>query len=136
VLVGCILAWVGAAFGMVIAVAYVTATPSSPLVSRLPVDQREAATTFLHLVGILNMTWCPLVMMVAYFAYRRASWAAVTLTVMGALWIALNLVNVVAGGGSSVLLGISWTAASVTLVYFARPSREWYRTVVRRRANA
>lgn len=136
VLAGCILAWVGAAFGMAIAVAYVTATPRSPLVSGLPLDQRESATTSLHLVGILNMTWCPLVMMVAYFAFRRAAWAAATLAVMGGVWVVLNLVNAMAGGGRSVLLGILWTAASVTLVYFARSSKEWYRTAVRRRANA
>ncbi len=132
VLAGAVLAWVGTAFGTVIAVAFVTATSSSPLVSGLAPEQRQNAASFFHVVGIVLMTWCPVVALMAYFAFRRVSWAAMTVVVMGVVWILVSVFAALAGGGAGVLFGVAWTVASVTLIYFARPSRHWYDTAPRR----
>lgn len=126
VLAGCILAWVGSAAGIYTAVVLLTASQQSGLYDGLSADQRLEVASVYRLVGILNLIWCPIVILAALFAFRRAKWAAITLVLMAVVWILVNIFNALAGGGFGVVLGVVWTTASVTLVYFLRPSREWY----------
>lgn len=52
--------------------------------------------------------------------------------VLGGDLTARSVFSALAGGGAGVLFGVAWTVASVTLIYFARPSRYWYDTAPRR----
>lgn len=126
VLAGCILAWVGAAFGTLVAVLFISASGDSALLDDLTAEQRAEAAEFFQVVGTVLLIWCPTVMLAAFFAFRRAKWAAVTLVVMGVLWTLICIFNALSGGGFGVVLAVAWTVASITLVYFVRQSREWY----------
>jgi len=68
--------------------------------------------------------WSLLLIPVSIFAWRRANWARIVLTVMASLYLALQLYALVSGS-PAVLVSIAWVAGVVVLLWVPQ-SRQWY----------
>jgi hypothetical protein len=126
VLAGCLLAWIGATAGAFNGFLLLTLTPSSPALASFSVADRTKQVSFFHLLGTGLLIWCLAVMVVAVFAFRRARWAALTLLVLGIIWTLASIFNGLGGAGLGVVLSVGWVVASITLLYFARQSKDWF----------
>ncbi|GAB2598037.1 hypothetical protein [Pseudactinotalea suaedae] len=79
---------------------------------------------FVGLGGIVAVVGV-LVLVFGIMALRGRYWAAIALTITGALYVALAIVSLI-GGQGSVLVGIIWIAISVSLL-MSGTSRAWFR---------
>ncbi len=134
VLAGCILAWVGSVFGLLLGVLFLSLSENSSVFDDLDGDMNRAdLVDALRITGGVLLAWCLVVFVLAVLAFRGAKWAAITLVVMAGVMAAFGLIGVVSGSGQGVL-GLLWAAASATLIYLNRPAKQWYAAVADRRA--
>jgi hypothetical protein len=127
VIIGCIMAWVGSAVGILIGALFLSITEDSALFDDVDLDVNRAdAVDVLNLTGAFLLGWCLIVVVMAFLAFRGAKWAAITLLVMAGIMIALTLVTIVSGGGGQGVIGLLWSLASAALIYLNRPAKEWF----------
>lgn len=134
VLWACALTWVGTglvAVGMVLIGVWVAVTPDAVMDTLREQDPARAEeVTEDLLVGaviamvLLVVVWCVAAAVVAWFAFRRATWAQVLLAVSAGCAGLICLVMVLLGG---FLLIAVMAACSVSVALLLRPeSRAWY----------
>ncbi len=122
VLAGCIMSWVGAAFGGVIAIALIFASGDPDFQDQLNITSEGAAS--LRLIAIFIVLWCLLVAGLAVQVFRRKRWAAIALAVMAGIFTIFTVVNMVSSGTPSGLVGVAYAVAAVVLLF--NGSRTWY----------
>lgn len=127
VLVGCILAWVGSAIGVLLSAVALTLNEDSEILDDLPAgtDRADALATIQLQAGVL-LVWCLAVLVLTFFAYRRARWAAITLLVLAGLVALAVLLNLLLGGSAAGLPILAWSVASAVLIYRTQASRDWF----------
>jgi hypothetical protein len=127
VLIGCIMAWVGSAVGLLMGALFLSITEDSALFDDVDLDMNRADTVdVLNLAGAFLVGWCLIVVVMAFLAFRGAKWAAITLLAMAGIMVALTLVSMVTGGGGQGIVGLIWAGVSAALIYLNRPAREWF----------
>ncbi len=122
VLAGCVMSWVGGAFGALIGIALVSASGSKSFQDQLNVTSEGASS--LRLIGVVVVLWCLLVIGLAVQVFRRKRWAAIALAVMAGIFTVFSVVNMVASGSPSGLVGVLWSVAAAAVVF--NGSREWF----------
>jgi hypothetical protein len=135
VLAGCVMAWVGGVIGFIIGGFLLSISSTSPALDTVSPPDRASTASALHIVGGTLVVWCPIVVVVAVFAYRGARWAALTLVGMAVAYALSSIVSLVTSSTSQGGLGLIWTAVSAGLLCIPRPSREWYNSMAARRAS-
>ncbi|MGH3356037.1 MAG: hypothetical protein ACRDOJ_09060 [Nocardioidaceae bacterium] len=130
-----VLTWVGTAFGLITGAFFVVAASSPEIMDvvmeQMPstgVDADELATQ-LRVAGALTALWSVAVLVVSVFSWRRLNWAAVTVTVMGAAYMLLQVFALLMGQ-LAVLVTIVWVAIVVVLLWLPA-SRQWYTSASR-----
>lgn len=127
VLVGCILAWVGGAFGVLSGAYSLTLDEGSQFIDDLPddVDRADALAT-IQLNASMLLGWCLIVVVMAFLAFRGARWAAITLLVMAGVVSLVALLNLLLAGSVTGLPGLVWSVGSAVLIYRTKASKDWY----------
>jgi hypothetical protein len=125
-----VLTWVGVAFGLFTGVFFLAASGSQEILD-LAMEQLGTAglsadqlATMLRFAGVVMALWSVAVAVVSVFSWRRANWAAILLTVMGGLYLLMQLFALVTGQ-LAVLFTIVWVAAVIVLMWWPT-SRQWY----------
>src|SRR6476619_1224300 len=97
---GCLMSWIGAAFGGLLGIALIAAAGDKTFQDQAGVSSSDGAAS-LRLVGILMILWCILVAALAVKAFRRKRWGAIGLAVMGTAFALFTLFNMVASGNAT-----------------------------------
>jgi hypothetical protein len=127
VLIGCIMAWIGAGFGILIGLVLLSISEDSSVFDEVDLDMsRSDVVDLMHVTGAFLAALCLIVIVMAVFAFRGAKWAAITLVVMAGIMVVLTLVSMVTGGGAQGAPGLIWSVVSGVLIYLNRPAREWF----------
>ncbi len=82
VFAGCVMAWVGDIIGLVVGIFLLFMPSNSPALDAYSPSDRAHVASALHVVGGTLIVWCPIVILVAVFAFRGARWAPLALMVM------------------------------------------------------
>jgi hypothetical protein len=136
VFAGCIMAWVGSAIGLLIGAFLVTISSTAPALDTVAAADRADMASALHLVGGILLVWCPLVIVVAMFAYRGARWAALTLVGMAGAYLVMSIVSLATSSTAQGGLALLWTAVSAGLVFAPPTSRAWFNRMAASHAAA
>jgi hypothetical protein len=134
VFAGCVMAWVGGVLGCIIGGFLVSIASTSPALDTVAAADRADVASSLHVVGGILLVWCPLVIIVAVFAYRGARWAALTLVGMAGAYGVASIVSLMTSSTAQGGLALVWAAVSAGLVYLPPSSREWFNRMTARRA--
>jgi hypothetical protein len=127
VLAGCILAWVGSVFGVLVGLLLLSVSEDSPLFDEVDLGMSRAdAVDAMHLAGGFLAGWCLVVAVMAVLAFRGVKWAAIALVVMAGLMVVLSLLSMVGSGGIQSLVGLLWSVGSAALIYLNRPAKAWF----------
>jgi hypothetical protein len=126
VFAGCVMAWIASALGLVIGVVLITIGPESQALQNVAASDRADVAHVLGIVGVVLAVWCPIVMVVAYFAFQGYQRAALTMVVMAGLYLLVVLLSLIAGGGGQGGPGLIWSIVSAGLVYVPASARAWY----------
>jgi hypothetical protein len=135
VFAGCVMAWIGGVVGCIFGGALVSLAADSPALNSVRAADRADFASSLHLVGAIFLVWCPLVIIVAAFAFKGAQWAALTLVGMAVACVLASLVGLATGSSAQGGLGLIWVLASAALVYLPPSSRAWFTSMAARRAS-
>jgi hypothetical protein len=127
VVTGCVMAWVGDTVGFVVGVFLLSIPSDSPALDTYAPSNRANVASALHVIGGSLMVWCPIVIIVAVFAFRGARWAALTLVAMAGAYALASIASVVSGSNAQGGLSLIWTLASAGLVYGVPSSRQWFK---------
>ncbi|MGH3471028.1 MAG: hypothetical protein ACRDPG_03155, partial [Nocardioidaceae bacterium] len=127
VLVGCIMAWIGGAVGVVGGVFYATIKSDSTVLHAYKVSDRSAVLHALHVLGPILAVWSVAVIVLAVLAFRRTRWAAVALLAMGIVFILLSAVGSVTGSGGTGIVPFVWVLFSTGLIYGLRDAKAWFK---------
>lgn len=126
VFAGCVMAWVGDVLGFIIGIFLLFIRSDSSALDTVAASDRAHVASALHGVGAALVVWCPLVIIVATFAFRGAKWAAMTLAAMACVYVLASLVGLLGGSAAQGGLGLIWTLVSAGLVYVVPSSRAWF----------
>lgn len=125
-----VMTWIGSAFGVMTGVFFIIAAGSQEIIDLVreqlaaeDFDEGQFAT-MLRVAGALSAVWSLAVVVVSVFSWRRANWAAILLTVMGAGYLVVQLITMVTGQ-PAVLFTIVWVAVVLVLLWWPA-SRQWY----------
>jgi hypothetical protein len=132
---GCVMAWIGSVIGLIIGGFLVSIASTSPALDTVAAPDRADVASSLHVVGGILLVWCPIVIVVAVFAYRGARWAALTLLGMAGAYVLASIVSLATNSTAQGGLALIWTAVSAGLVYVPRSSREWFAAMGARRGG-
>jgi hypothetical protein len=127
-----VLTWVGSGLGIMTGAFFVFAASSPQVIDlvmqQLPanaVPNRDDFVRSLRIGGALTALWSVAVVVVSVFSWRRARWAHLGLSVMGAAYLVAQAVSLVLMGQVAVLLTLSWVSAVIVLLWWPA-SRQWY----------
>lgn len=120
---GAVLAWIGAAFMIIVGLLLMFAQALDPADLGLSADE-GVVLQFIAIFGVVAAVWGVLVLVMAIFAFRGANWARWVLVVFGVLAVAGSLFNLF-DGNALALISIIWVGLSVGL-FLAPKSRDWY----------
>lgn len=126
VTIGCVMAWLGAAFLIISGIGGLLVTRDSPGLEDVKPEDLDDAVTFAHASGGLSVIVAAMLVFFAIAAFRGRRWGAT-----GLLWMLIAAVLITA---SSVLAGallvgigvITWSVSSATLVRTRATSKAWY----------
>jgi hypothetical protein len=127
VVAGCVMAWVGGTVGLVVGVFLLFMPTNSPALDAYSPSDRAHVASALHVVGGTLIVWCPIVILVALFAFRGARWAPIALLVMAGVYAVASIASVVSGSDAQGGLSLIWALASAGLVYAVPSSRAWFK---------
>jgi uncharacterized membrane protein len=126
-----VLTWVGVAVMLVLGAGALAVYDSRAIIddilrqapTEFPVSAGEVSD-FLQVTGIVLLVWGLATLMVSIFAWRRANWARIVLSVMAVLYIAFQMFTLI-NGNPTVLVPILWVVAIIVLLWVPQ-SRQWY----------
>ncbi|MDP9444694.1 MAG: DUF4064 domain-containing protein, partial [Actinomycetota bacterium] len=126
-----VMTWIGVAVMLVFGVAALAIQGSSTIIDEIarqaPADfpaSPEDIANLLQVIGIILLLWGVATLVVSIFAWRRANWARILLTVMGVLYIGLQLFQLTTGN-PGVIVGLVWVVVVIALLW-SGPARQWY----------
>jgi hypothetical protein len=126
VFAGCVMAWLGSSLGLVIGIVLITIGPGSPALQNVAAADRSDVAHTLGVLGVVLAVWCPIVIVVTYFAYKGDQRAALALVAMAGVYLLVALVSLAFGAGAQGGPGLIWTIVSAGLVYAPAASRAWF----------
>jgi hypothetical protein len=126
VFAGCVMAWVGDVLGFIVGIFLLFISADSAALDTVKASDRDSAASALHVVGGVLIVWCPLVIIVATFAYYGKKWAAMTLAGMATAYVLASIAGLVGGSTTQGGLSLIWSLVSAALVYVVPSSRAWF----------
>jgi hypothetical protein len=136
VFAGCVMAWVGDVLGFIVGIFLLFISADSAALDTVKASDRDSVASALHVVGGVLIVWCPLVIVVATFAFYGRKWAAMTLAGMAAAYVLASIAGLVGGSTAQGGLGLIWTLVSAALVYVVPSSRAWFNANASKRLTA
>ncbi len=121
---GCILTWIGSAFGLLIGLLFLGVSGNPDLAEALDAAGAEDVEIFLQIFGGLLAVWSLLAAVLAVFTFMGKRWAAVALAVVGSLYAALVMSGIVRSGDPTGVVIIAWVLGSLALIFSG--SKEWF----------
>jgi hypothetical protein len=126
VLIGCVMAMVGAALLLFSGVSRVLVDESSSLLDDVDPQDVDAKLQSIHTGGWVALAWAVVLIVVATLAFLGKRWAATCLFVQAAIVVLYGLLSIVTGFAVEGVLVTVWSLSSATLVRFREASRNWY----------
>jgi hypothetical protein len=126
---GVVLSWIGGLVFAILGLLAVLLANNAAFLTEIEstlgqeIDE-EGLSALLRGMGVLILVWGVGVLLAATFAWRRRKWARILLTVMGAVYILVQLLAVITGAVAA-LLPVLWTALAVGLLWVPA-SNAWF----------
>ncbi len=125
-----VMAWIGSALLLLLGLVMVAFAGNQDFLDGLREGGLGAnvsdqdVTTLMNVIGVILLGFGAVVLVLSIFAFRRANWARIALTVVGAIYCALQLVALL-DGAPAVIVSIGWVVAALVLMWLP-DSRAWY----------
>ena len=114
VVAGCVMTWIGGAFGVLLGIGIAAASSSEEFKREAGIP--SSAEDFLVALGIGLLVMSVLAIVLAVFAFRGSNGAAITLLVLAGVYFLLALANLASGGGRG-LFGPLWSLVAAILIF-------------------
>lgn len=124
VLAGCIMTWVGGAFGLFAGLVLAAASGQSEFRNRLNLGDDLA--NVIQAIGVVVILWSLLAIVLAVFAFRGRRWAGIALLVMAGIYLVVAVIGMVTAGDATGLFGPAYSILAAVLIYTGL--KKWHPT--------
>ncbi|MEP6666585.1 MAG: hypothetical protein ABJA81_09080 [Nocardioidaceae bacterium] len=122
VIAGCIMTWVGGAFGILIGA--VLAAVSSQQDFQDQVNLSDDGANTVRTIGVLLLIWSALAIVFGLLSFLGHRWAAIVLAVMAAIYMLVSIYGVASSGQAGGLFGPVYSVAASVLILVG--SKSWF----------
>jgi hypothetical protein len=136
VLIGCVMAWVGAAVSMYGGLRSLSIDKTSSLFDDVDPDDISSQLQSYHVIGWVSIVWGLLIVLFALQAFLGARWAANALVAMAAVVLFFGLLSLISSFAPEGVGVTVWSICSATLIRLRETSRQWYTALAEARSTA
>jgi hypothetical protein len=133
VLIGCVMAWIGAAVSIYGGLRSLAINRDSSVMDDVDPDQISSTLQSYHAVGWVSLVWGVLLVLFALQAFLGARWAATALVSMAGVVLLFGLLSLTSNFAPEGAIVTMWSITSATLVRYREDSRNWYATLAEAR---